>query len=103
MKKGSVKAIVISISALAILGGLYYFLIHKKGIFGIIDVKGKRADFSVDGFVYTVGTKAQAYPKKVGDFGGKLVESYKEDKDFWLATNSKNQEILLKKSDVNIL
>jgi hypothetical protein len=102
MKKGSVKAIVISISAIAIVGGIYYFLIHKKGLFGI-DVKGREAKFSVDGFVYTVGSKAKAYPKKLGEFGGMLVETYKDDKDFWLAKNTKNQDILLKKSDVNIV
>jgi hypothetical protein len=102
MKKGSVKAIIISISAIAIVGGLYYFLIHKKGLFGF-NVKGREAKFSVDGFVYTVGSKAQAYPKKLGEFGGMLVETYKDDKDFWLAKNTKNQDILLKKSDVNIV
>jgi hypothetical protein len=102
MKKGNGKGILISISALAIVGGLYYFLIYKKGKVNV-DVKGKRADFIVDGFVYTIGTKAQAYPKKVGEFGGMLVESYKDDKDFWLAKNVKAQEILLKKSDVTIV
>jgi hypothetical protein len=102
MKKGSVKAIVISISAIAIVGSLYYFLIHKKGLFGI-NVKGREAKFSIDGFVYSVGSKAQAYPKKLGEFAGLLVESYKDDKDFWLAKNTKGQDILLKKSDVNIV
>ena len=96
MAKG--KAIILSISALAILGGLYYFLIYKKN-----KVKGKRADFNTDGFVYTVNTKSQAYPKKANEFGGVIVESYKADKDFWLAKNSKGQEILLKKTEVNII
>jgi hypothetical protein len=96
MKKGSGKAIIISISAIAVLGGLYYFFIYNKN-------KGKRADFISDGFVYTVGSKAQSYAKKAGEFGGVIVESYKDDKDFWLAKNSKQQEILLKKSDVKIV
>jgi hypothetical protein len=99
MKKGSGKAIILSISALALVGGLYYFFIYKKSD----DSKGKRADFIVDGFVYTIGTKAQAYPKKAGEFGGLLVSSYKDDKDYWLAKNSKGAEILLKKSDVTIV
>jgi hypothetical protein len=102
MTKGTRKIIFFSTIVLLVGGGLYYFLIHKKGLFGI-NVKGREAKFSVDGFVYTVGSKAQAYPKKLGEFGGLLVESYKDDKDFWLAKNTKNQEILLKKSDVNIV
>ena len=90
----------LSISALAVVGGLYYFLVYKKRK---LSVEGKRADFSVDGFVYAKGTKAQSYAKKVGEFGGLIIESYKEDKNFWLAKNSKGQEILLKKSDVTIV
>jgi hypothetical protein len=98
MTKGTRKVIFFT-SITAIIGGaLYYYLVYKKN-----KVNGKRADFITDGFVYTVGTKAQAYPKKVGEFGGMILESYKQDKDYWLAKNSKAVEILLKKSDVKIV
>ena len=98
MTKGTRKVIFFSTIAAVVGGGLYYFLIYKKN-----KVAGKRGDFAVDGFVYNVGTKAQAYPKKANDFGGMLVESYKEDKDYWLAKNSKGQNILLKKSEITIV
>lgn len=105
MKNG--KAIIVTISALAIVGGLYYFLIYKnpKGKKVEIedkDVNGKRGYFITDGFVYTVGTKAQAYAKKAKEWGGLITESYKEDDNFWLAKNTKGQDILLKKSDIKI-
>ena len=100
--KENKKAIIVSISVLAGLGALYYFLIYKKDA-KAENEKGKYAEFINDGFVYTVGTKAQAYAKKVGEFGGYKPKTYKEDKDYWIATNSKKQEILLKKSDVKIL
>ena len=98
MKKGNGKAIILSISALAIVGGLYYFLIYKKDK----GVKGKIAYFKVNGFVYSVGTKAQAYPKVNDEIGGIIQGVYKEDKDFWVAKNTKGQEVLLKKSDVTL-
>jgi hypothetical protein len=79
-------------------GSLYYYRLTMKN-----KVKGKRADFIVNGYVYTVGSKAQAYPKKANEFGGMIVESYKDDKNYWLAKNSNAQLILLKKSDVTIL
>lgn len=97
MKKGNGKAVLLSVTSLAILGGLYYFFIYKK------KDNGQRADFIVDGFVYSVGSKAQAYPKKAGEFGGYNPKTYKEDKNYWIASNSKQQDILLKKSDVKIV
>jgi hypothetical protein len=97
MKKGTRKVIFFSTMAIVIGGAMYYYLVFKKR------VKGKRADFITNGFVYSVGTKAQAYPKKTGDFGGMLLETYSQDKDYWLAKNSNGQEILLKKSDVSII
>jgi hypothetical protein len=107
MKKANGKAIIVTISALAIVGGLYYFLIYKKTKGKKVeledkDVKGKYAYFIKNGFVYTVGTKAQAYPKKNGEYAGTLGETYKDDKDYWLAYNTNAQQILLKKSEVKL-
>lgn len=101
MKKGNGKAIILSITALAIVGGLYYFLVYKKSK-GSQSAVGKKGFFAIDGFVYTKGTKAQAYPKKKDEFGGYIQGDYKEDKDYWIATNTKGQEVLLKKSDVTL-
>jgi len=98
MTKGTRKIIFFSTVAILIGGGLYYYHLTRKN-----KVKGKRGDFIVDGYIYTVGSKAQAYPKKIGEFGGKIVESYKDDKNYWLAKNSNAQDILLKKSDVKIV
>jgi hypothetical protein len=107
MKKANGKAIVTVVATLAIVGGLYYFLIYKKLKGTKVeledkDVKGKYAYFIKNGFVYTVGTKAQAYPKKNGEYAGTLGETYKDDKDYWLAYNTKADKILLKKSEVKI-
>lgn len=98
MTKGTRKAIYFSTLALLVGGAAYYFFVYNKN-----KVKGKRADFIANGFVYSVGSKAQAYPKKAGDFGGLLIGNYKDDKDFWLARNSSGQEILLRKSEVKII
>lgn len=98
MNKGTRKAIYFTTLAMLVGGAAYYFFVYSKN-----KVKGKRADFIANGFVYTIGTKAQSYPKKAGEFGGLLISNYKDDKNFWLAKNSSGQDILLRKSEVKII
>jgi hypothetical protein len=105
MTKGTRK--IIFFSTLAIVIGLtaYYlvFTKFKKNLNAGVNAKGKRADFIVDGFAYSVGTKAKSYPKSAGEFGGMIIDQYNDDKDYWLAKNTKGQQILLKKSDVTVV
>lgn len=97
MKKTTKKILFFTTLALIIGAGVYLYVQKKNK-----NVGGKRADFIKDGFVYSVGTKAQAYPKKNGEFAGQIIETYKEDKSYWLANNTKGQKILLKKSEVKL-
>jgi len=102
MTKGTKKVIFFGTVA-AILGtGLYLYIRYKKNQQIEIQANGKRAYFIKDGFIYFVGTKKESYAKKNGEWAGIIVESYKEDKSYWLANNTKGQPILLKKSDVKI-
>jgi hypothetical protein len=98
MKNKNTKGLVYFVSLLLIGGGIYLYLTNRGK--NNKQVEGKSAIFAKDGFVYVVGTKAQSYPKKKGDYAGSLINSY--DKQFWLAYNSSGQQILLKKSDITI-
>jgi hypothetical protein len=105
MTKGTRKIIFFSTVAIVFGFTAYYLVFHKfkKNLNAGIVAKGKRADFIVDGFVYTVGTKAKSYPKSAGEFGGMIIDQYADDKSYWLAKNTKGQQILLKKTDVTIV
>jgi hypothetical protein len=101
MTKGTKKVIFFSTVA-AIFGTvLYLYIRYKKNQQIELQANGKRAYFIKNGFVYTL-EKKQGYAKKNGEWAGIIVESYKDDKDYWLANNTKGQPILLKKSEVKI-
>lgn len=102
MTTGTKKVIFFSTVAAIFGTGLYLYIRYKKNQQIELQANGKPAYFIKNGFVYTVGTKKESYAKKNGEWGGNIVGTYKEDKDYWLANNTKGQPILLKKSDVKI-
>ena len=67
MTKGTRKIIFFSTVAIVFGFTAYYFLLYKKKLTAINNAKGKTANFIVNGFVYSVGTKAKSYPKSGKD------------------------------------
>ncbi len=89
------------------LAGAYYFLYYRpKNKLGKnqttedVSAQGKSAVMLVDGWVYDMN-KAKSYQKKKSDWVGTDLQSF--DKDFWQLKNSKNRDILAKKTEVQTI
>jgi hypothetical protein len=89
------------------LAGAYYFFIYrpkntvtKNETTEDVSALGKSAVMLVDGWVYDMN-KVKSYQKKKSEWVGTDLQSF--DKDFWQLKNSKNRDILAKKTEVKTI